>query len=112
MQVLLNLMSNAVKYTFSGGKVTVSVHVDDHSRLVHVSVTDTGVGIPTEALPHLFQKFYRVAEHKKMAKGTGLGLNLVKQIVETVHGGKVSVTSEPGKGSTFTFGLPMADNGY
>ncbi len=112
LQVLLNLMSNAVKYTPAGGKVTVSVHVDDHSRLVHVSVTDTGVGIPPEAIPHLFQKFYRVAEHKKMAKGTGLGLNLVKQIVETVHGGKVGVTSEAGKGSTFTFGLPMADNGY
>ncbi len=112
LQVLLNLMSNAVKYTQAGGKVTVSVHVDDHSRLVHVSVADTGVGIPPEAIPHLFQKFYRVAEHKKMAKGTGLGLNLVKQIVETVHGGKVSVTSEAGKGSTFTFGLPMADNGY
>ncbi len=110
-QAVLNLISNSIKYTPNGGKVSVSIVVDEHSRTVNVSVADNGVGIPATDLPHLFEKFYRVADHKKMAKGTGLGLNLVKHIIETVHGGKVSVTSELGKGSTFTFSLPMADNG-
>ncbi len=109
-QAVMNLMSNAVKYTPAGGKVTVSLQVDEHARMVCVSVADTGMGVPQDDLPHLFTKFYRVAEHKKIVKGTGLGLNLVKHIVETVHGGKVSVTSELGKGSTFVFSLPLADS--
>lgn len=108
-QAILNLISNAIKYTHPGGRVTVAIKVDEHARTVNVSVIDTGVGVPPADLPHLFEKFYRVADHKKMAKGTGLGLNLVKHIVETVHGGHVTVTSEVGKGSTFTFSLPMAD---
>jgi two-component system phosphate regulon sensor histidine kinase PhoR len=109
-QAILNLVGNAVKYTNPGGKVTVTIGVDEQAHMVQVAVSDTGVGVPPEALGRLFEKFYRVAEHKMMAKGTGLGLNLVKQIVETVHGGKVQVASTPGKGSTFTFSLPMADN--
>jgi two-component system, OmpR family, phosphate regulon sensor histidine kinase PhoR len=111
-QAILNLASNAIKYTPEKGKVVVSITVDEHAKQVNVSVSDNGVGIPPADLPHLFEKFYRVADHKKMAKGTGLGLNLVKHIIETVHGGKVSVTSEVGKGSTFTFSLPMAEGGY
>ncbi len=107
-QATLNLVSNAIKYTPSGGRVCVEAVVDDHRHTVTVSVSDTGVGIPPEALPHLFEKFYRVSEHKKIAKGTGLGLNLVKHIVETVHGGEVSVTSEEGRGSTFRFSLPLS----
>jgi two-component system phosphate regulon sensor histidine kinase PhoR len=109
-QAILNLVGNAIKYSNPGGKVTVAISVDEHAHQVEVAVSDTGVGIPPDALPHLFEKFYRVSEHKKMAKGTGLGLNLVKQIIETVHSGKVRVASEAGKGSTFTFSLPMADN--
>ncbi len=109
-QAVINLVSNAVKYTPNGGRVIISLDIADSSRLISVNVTDTGPGIPAEALPHLFQKFYRVSEHKKLAKGTGLGLNLVKQIVEVVHGGKVSVISTIGKGSTFTLSLPMAEN--
>lgn len=109
-QATLNLLGNAIKYTPAGGKVTISVEVDEPARLVHVAVADTGVGIPAEDLPHLFEKFYRVDRHKRIAQGTGLGLNLVKQIIENVHGGKVSVVSEPGVGSTFTFSLPLADN--
>ncbi|MHC4291906.1 MAG: sensor histidine kinase, partial [Planctomycetota bacterium] len=70
--------------------------------------TDTGVGIPPEDVNHVFDKFYRVKANNKYAKGTGLGLNLVKQIVETVHGGSVFVTSTPGEGSTFGFVLPLA----
>lgn len=109
-QATLNLLGNAVKYTPIGGKVTVAIEVDEISRVVRVSVADNGVGIPAEDLPHLFEKFYRVDLHKRLAPGTGLGLNLVKQIIETVHGGKVSVVSEPGVGSTFTYSLPLADN--
>ena len=113
-QALLNLIGNAIKYTPGGGdgRVCVSVSVDEHDNTVNVSVSDNGVGIPKEDLPNLFDKFYRVNDHKKIAKGTGLGLNLVKQIVETVHDGKVFATSQPDTGSTFTFSLPMAENGY
>jgi len=109
-QATLNLVSNAIKYTMPKGKVTVTVDIDDAERHVRVAVSDTGVGIPAEDIPHLFNKFYRVADHKKIAKGTGLGLNLVKHIVETVHGGRVFVESEPGKGSIFTYTLPLAEN--
>jgi len=109
-QTAMNLIGNAIKYTPNDGKVTVSIDVDEHERMVNVSVTDTGIGIPEADVPHLFDKFYRVADHKKVAKGTGLGLNLVKHIVETVHGGKVRVKSKKDEGSTFTFGLPIAEN--
>jgi len=109
-QTTMNLIGNAIKYTPNDGKVTVSIDVDEHEGMVNVSVTDTGIGIPESDIPHLFDKFYRVADHKKVAKGTGLGLNLVKHIVETVHGGSVRVSSKHGEGSTFTFGLPIAEN--
>jgi two-component system, OmpR family, phosphate regulon sensor histidine kinase PhoR len=108
-QALLNLVGNAIKYTPDGGKVMIDTIVDDHQRMVTVNITDTGVGVPPDALPHLFEKFYRVNDHKKIAKGTGLGLNLVKHIVETVHGGKVAVESDVGRGSTFSFSLPISD---
>jgi two-component system phosphate regulon sensor histidine kinase PhoR len=107
-QVIVNLLSNAVKYTPSGGSVRIGAEVDEAARLVKVTVTDTGVGIPPEEIEHLFGKFYRVAANNKHAKGTGLGLNLVKQIVEKVHNGRVFVTSEVGVGSTFGFELPLA----
>lgn len=106
-QVVLNLVSNAVKYTPEGGRVTVSVENDDATRSVLVSVADTGLGIPPDALPRVFEKFYRVDNYKRVAKGTGLGLNLVKHIVETVHGGQVAVTSTVGMGSRFWFSIPF-----
>ncbi len=106
-QVLLNLVSNAVKYTQEGGRVTVTVENDDASRSVMVSIQDTGLGIPPEAMSKLFQKFYRIDNYKRVAKGTGLGLNLVKSIVETVHGGQVGVTSQVGLGSRFWFTIPF-----
>jgi two-component system phosphate regulon sensor histidine kinase PhoR len=107
-QVVVNLLSNAVKYTPAGGQVTVQIEVNDVEGTITVSVTDTGIGIPEQEISKLFGKFYRVEANKNFAKGTGLGLNLVKQIVETVHGGKVFVRSEQGKGSTFGFVLPLA----
>jgi len=107
-QVIVNLLSNAVKYTPAGGSVKIGTEVDETANLIRVSVTDTGVGIPEDAIEHVFEKFYRVGANKKQAKGTGLGLNLVKQIVEKVHDGRIFVTSEVGVGSTFGFELPLA----
>jgi len=107
-QVIVNLLSNAVKYTPSGGSVTVKTEVDEIGQVARVSVTDTGVGIPEDEIDHVFEKFYRVNANKKQAKGTGLGLNLVKEIVEKVHGGRVFVRSKVGQGSTFGFELPLA----
>jgi len=109
-QVIVNLLSNAVKYTPPQGSVTIETQVDDVSNLARVKVTDTGIGIPAEDIEHVFDKFYRVDANKKQAKGTGLGLNLVRQIVEKIHGGKVFVESDVGKGSTFGFELPLAAN--
>ena len=107
-QVIINLLSNAVKYTPAGGHVTVGTEVDAAMGLARVTVTDTGVGIPEEEMGHLFEKFYRVSANNKQAKGTGLGLNLAKQIVEKVHDGRMFVTSQVGAGSTFGFELPLA----
>ncbi len=106
-QVVINLLSNAVKYTPAGGSITVCSEVNESDNRIMVTVTDTGVGIPAEAVDHVFDKFYRVEANNKYAKGTGLGLNLVKQIVETVHGGRVFVSSAAGQGSTFGFELPL-----
>jgi len=109
-QVVVNLLSNAVKYTPAGGSVKIETEVDETAATARVSVTDTGVGIPEDQVEHVFDKFYRVGANKTQAKGTGLGLNLVKQIVEKVHNGRVFVTSRPGVGSTFGFELPLASS--
>jgi len=105
-QVMLNLLSNAVKYTPEGGRVSVSIENDDTTGSVLVTVADTGLGIPPDAVNRIFDKFYRIENYKRVAKGTGLGLSLVKHIVETVHHGQVSVTSELGMGSRFSFSIP------
>jgi two-component system phosphate regulon sensor histidine kinase PhoR len=107
-QVIVNLLSNAVKYTPAGGSVRIAAEVDATEGLARVTVTDTGAGIPPEEIGRLFEKFYRVSANNKLAKGTGLGLNLVKQIVEKIHNGRVFVTSQVGVGSTFGFELPLA----
>jgi two-component system phosphate regulon sensor histidine kinase PhoR len=106
-QVIINLLSNAVKYTPSGGQIRVESGVDEADGKVRVSVIDTGVGIPESEVDRVFDKFYRVEANNKCAKGTGLGLNLVKQIVEKVHDGRVYVSSRQGQGSTFGFELPL-----
>ena len=107
-QVIINFLSNAVKYTQDGGTISVQSEVNEADEIVRLTVTDSGVGIPPEDVEHVFDKFYRVEANKKYAKGTGLGLNLVQQIIEKVHDGKVFVTSTVGKGSTFGFELPLA----
>lgn len=105
-QVLANLLSNAIKFSPRGGTVTVGARVRDHA--VEVWVADQGVGIPAEALPHLFTKFFRVDNRDtRSIGGTGLGLALVKQIIEA-HGGRIWVESAMGQGSTFFFSLPLA----
>ncbi len=105
-QVVLNLISNAVKYTPEGGRVTVAIENDDATRSVLVSISDTGLGIPPDAIPKLFQKFFRIDNYKRVAKGTGLGLALAKHIVETVHHGQIGVSSTVGMGSKFWFTIP------
>jgi len=103
-QVMENLLSNAVKFSPEGGKITVSLEKTD--RLVRISVADTGLGISEKDLSHIFEKFYRADNASSGAiGGTGLGLGIVKYIVES-HGGRISVESGLGKGSTFSFTLP------
>lgn len=105
-QVLRNLLSNAIKYTPGGG--TVSVGARREGEEVLVWITDRGIGIPAEALPKLFTKFFRVDNAAtRQIGGTGLGLALVKEIL-TAHQGRVWVESTLGKGSTFFFTLPLA----
>jgi signal transduction histidine kinase len=104
-RVFTNLISNAVKYTPSGGSVTVTVRqVDEQAQ---VEVADTGIGIPEKALPHLFEEFYRAPNAKASSEvGTGLGLAIVKDLVER-YGGRIEVQSAVGKGSTFTATFPI-----
>ena len=99
-RVLVNLLDNSIKYTNSGGAITVALSNRDKDILVQVA--DTGTGIPEEHLPYLFNPFYRVTGD---SKGSGLGLAIVKTIVEA-NGGRIWVNSTHGKGSTFTFTLP------
>lgn len=107
-QVFVNLISNAIKYSPHGGHVRVGCRQDGNHLLVEVQ--DEGLGIPSEAIPHLFTKFYRVDNSdRREIGGTGLGLAIVQEIVH-MHHGEVAVTSELGKGSTFTVTLPLAEN--
>jgi len=105
-QVLLNLLDNAIKYSDPGARV--DVRVLDDVDYVTVRISDTGVGIPEEDLPNLFDRFYRVnKDRSRSTGGSGLGLAISKQIVD-LHGGRLSVKSEVGKGSTFDIRLPKA----
>jgi len=105
-QILVNLMGNALQYTPSGGKVTVSANRQGDE--LHITITDTGVGIPPEHLQHLFTRFYRVDKSRSRAGGgSGIGLTIARHLVEA-HGGKIWVHSDgAGKGSTFGFSLPL-----
>jgi two-component system phosphate regulon sensor histidine kinase PhoR len=108
-QAVLNLLSNAVKYTPEGGTITVENTADETKKQLVTKITDTGVGIPPKDLPFVFDKFYRAEANNHMAKGTGLGLALVKHIIETVHKGRIFVESQAGKGSTFGFELGLSE---
>jgi signal transduction histidine kinase len=107
-RIFVNVVGNAVKYTSPGGAVAVSVQqVDGQAQ---VEVADTGIGIPEEALPHLFEEFYRAPNAKKTEVGTGLGLAIVKDLVER-YGGRIQVKSTVGVGTTFTVTLPLLSTG-
>jgi signal transduction histidine kinase len=106
VQVLTNLVDNAIKYTPEGGHI--SVHATQEGHFAKVSVTDTGDGVAPDVLPKLFDPFYRATHQKKThAKGLGLGLSIVKGLID-LHGGRLTVRSELGRGSEFTFTVPMA----
>lgn len=103
-KIILNLLSNALKYTFTG---TITVSLQRRGTQVECAVQDTGVGIPAEELPHLFERFYRVkGVEGRTYEGTGIGLSLVQELVK-LHGGTVHVQSERGAGSTFTVSIPQ-----
>jgi len=102
-QVVSNLLSNAIKFTRQGGKIVVSAR-QRHNTIV-VSVSDEGPGIPRENLSKVFDRFWQAEETRRV--GSGLGLSIAKGIVEA-HGGKIWVESELGKGSSFSFTLPLA----
>jgi len=106
LQAAINLLSNAVKYTPNGGRVTLRSRLTDEQA--RFEVEDTGVGLSEEDCRRIFEKFYRVQKDKNMAQGTGLGLPLAKHIVEDVHGGRLTVESKLGQGSTFIVTLPLA----
>jgi len=103
-QAVLNVVSNAVKYTPEGGRVSISTYLQDGS--VVVEVADTGYGIPQEDIDRVFEKFYRSRHSAGGAGGTGLGLPLVKHVIETTHSGRVALESQVGKGSVFRISLP------
>jgi signal transduction histidine kinase len=107
VQVLTNLLSNAIKFTPDGGRITTRLQQENgHLR---IQVTDTGIGIPAKHLPSIFDRFFQVQELYQQTKGSGLGLSIVKNIVE-LHGGTVQVESEVDKGTTFTIVLPLRMN--
>jgi two-component system, sensor histidine kinase and response regulator len=102
-QILSNLLGNAIKFTPSNGQVTLRVWLDQNQAVLQIE--DTGIGIPADQLPNLFQKFYQLdSSYHREYGGTGLGLALTKQLVE-LHGGRIEVESQVGQGSTFTVGL-------
>jgi two-component system sensor histidine kinase NblS len=106
-RVLRNLLSNAIKYTESGGRIKVRAELTGDGQFVEVTVQDTGIGIPEEHLPYIFDRFYRVENKVHTVRGTGLGLHLVKIAIENHHGGQVLAQSEVGVGSMFGFRLPV-----
>jgi signal transduction histidine kinase len=103
-QILLNLLSNAVKFTPEGGRISITANKTDNGA--EISVSDTGIGIALEDQPKIFEEFRQVgSDSMHKTEGTGLGLTLAKKFVE-LHGGRIWVESEVGKGSTFSFTLP------
>src|SRR3989344_5063668 len=106
-EVLTNLVDNAIKYTPAGGTISCTARV--HKDAIEISVRDSGLGIPEEAKPHIFERFYRVPRKGEQIEGTGLGLFITKHLIEAM-GGSIGFESEVGKGTTFTFTIPRAQN--
>ena len=104
-QVILNLTSNAIKYNRPNGSVIITGSFTDTE--LTITIQDTGLGIPEESTPHLFEKFFRVREHEGKASGTGLGLSICKQIVQG-HNGRIEVKSKMGVGTSFSIHLPRS----
>ncbi len=105
LQILVNLVQNAVKFTPSGGKVEIAAYRNPGN--IQIEVRDTGPGIPPEDVPHVFEKFHQVQMDKKKTEGTGLGLSICRSLVE-LHGGTIGVQSEIGRGSVFHFTMPLS----
>ena len=106
-QVVRNLLDNALKFTQEDGRINVSASTDN-GRIVEVRVSDNGIGIPPESLPHIFERFYKVERSRRDA-GSGLGLAIVKNIVQA-FGGQVQAESKEGEGSTLSFTVPTAED--
>jgi signal transduction histidine kinase len=107
-QILINLLTNAVRFTPAGGRVAVRARRDDADRLVLVDVSDTGIGIPPEKLAGVFEPFVQVeSEQSRRSEGTGLGLAISRDLARGM-GGDLTASSQPGAGSTFTLHLPPA----
>ena len=105
MEVLANLVSNAIKYTKEGGKITLTA--EQKKDMLEISVADTGIGIPSQYLDKIFKRFVRVPDPSVSgSSGTGLGLTICKELLK-LHNGKIWVESEDGKGSKFSFSLPI-----
>jgi signal transduction histidine kinase/ligand-binding sensor domain-containing protein/DNA-binding response OmpR family regulator len=109
-KIITNLLSNALKFTDKSGIVSVSIEVIKSLQLVEIKIADTGIGIPVEHLPNIFNRFYQVNDSIKRAfGGTGIGLALVKELVD-LHKLKITVQSEPDKGTVFTLSIPLDES--
>jgi len=104
-RLLTSILDNAIKYTYRKGKITVTVH--KHNKRAEIIISDTGLGIPEDEMPYIFDRFYQVNKPRKLNGSFGLGLSTAKSIVEA-HKGTISVESLIGKGSTFTISLPLS----
>jgi signal transduction histidine kinase/ligand-binding sensor domain-containing protein/DNA-binding response OmpR family regulator len=112
VKALNNLISNAIKYTKSGGNIEVSVTRSNNNEFLDINVSDDGIGIEKENLTKIFNQFYHIAGNSESyEKGFGVGLPLTKNLIE-LHKGSISISSEPGIGSTFTISLPLQENVY
>jgi two-component system sensor histidine kinase GlrK len=105
-QVIENVLGNALKFTDVGGHISITLSENNINGTLEVTISDTGCGIPEENLQEIFDKFKRVDDRKKAVRGTGLGLAIARHIINA-HGGSIWAESEPGKGSTFIFSLPL-----
>ena len=109
-RVINNLVVNAIKYSPENSKIEVTVGLCEDENYIKVSVKDEGIGIAEDVLDRVFDRFYRTENTTHTIKGTGLGLHLVKKAIEKQHSGKVFVESKLGKGSTFSFVLPVHED--